>query len=78
MWYIASPAARPSLHRRDQMETGDETEGTLRCLRERDEGEVSCSGACVGAPPSDSLGGDHRTGPWQRTGVVDEGPCTSR
>ena len=25
------------------------------------------------APPPDPLGGDHRTGPWQRTGVVGEG-----
>ena len=67
---------RPSLHRRDQTEAGDETEGTPRCLREGDDGEVSCSGACVGAPPLDPLGGDHRTGrsgPSQRTGVVGEG-----
>ena len=42
---------RPSLHRRDQTETGDETEGTPRCLREGDDGKVNCSGACVGAPP---------------------------
>ena len=73
MWYIISPAARPSLHRRDQTETGDEAEGTPRCLREGDDGEVSCSGTCVGAPPPDPLGGDHRAGPWQRTGVVGEG-----
>ena len=33
---------------------------------------VSCSGTCVGAPPPDPLGGDHCTGPWQRT-VVGEG-----
>ena len=64
---------RPSLHRRDQTETGDETEGTPRCRRERDDGEVSCNRACVEAPPPDPLGGDHRTGPWQRTGVVGEG-----
>ena len=74
--------------RRDQTETGDEAEGTPRCLRERDDGEVSCSGTCVGAPPPDPLvvsrgqtlpGGvwpretNPRTGPWQRTGVVGEG-----
>ena len=64
---------RPSLHRRDQTETGDEAEGTPRCLREGDDGEVSCSGTCVGAPPPDPLGEDHRTGPWQRTGVVEGG-----
>ena len=55
------------------METGDETEGTPRCLREGDDGEVSCSGACVGESPSDRLGGDHSAGPWQRTGAVGEG-----
>ena len=44
------------------METGDEAEGTPRCLREGDDGEVSCSGTRMGAPP-----------PWQRTGVVGEG-----
>ena len=27
----------------------------------------------MGAPPSDPLGGDHHTGPWQRTGAVGEG-----
>ena len=27
----------------------------------------------MGAPPPDSLGGDHHTRPWQRTGVVGEG-----
>ena len=55
------------------METGDKTEGTPRCLREGDDREVICSGACVGIPPPDPLGGDHRTGPWQRIGVVGEG-----
>ena len=58
------------LHRE---ETGDETEETPRCLREGDDGEVSCSRACTGEPPPDPLGGDHRTGPWQRTGAVGEG-----
>ena len=43
-----------------------------RCLQEGDDGEVSCSRTCVGAPPPDPLGGDHCTGPWQRTGVVGE------
>ena len=55
------------------METGDEAEGTPRCLREGDDGEVSCSGTSVGAPLPDPLGGDHHTGPWQKTGVVGEG-----
>ena len=64
---------RPSLHRRDQTETGDGAEGTPRCLREGDDGEVSCSGTCMGAPPPDPMGGDHRTGPWQRTGIVEGG-----
>ena len=41
-----------------QTEIGDETEGTLRCLREGDDGEVSCSGACMGKSPPDPLGGD--------------------
>ena len=54
-------------------QTVDETEGTLGCLREGDQGKVSCSGTCVGEPPPNPLGGDHRTGPWQRTGVVGEG-----
>ena len=35
-------------------------------LREGDDGEVSCSGACVGESPPDPLGGDHSAGPWQR------------
>ena len=30
-------------------------------------GEVGCSGACVGEPPPEPLGGDHSAGPWQRT-----------
>ena len=64
---------RPGLHRGDQTETGDKTEGTPRCLRERDDGEVGCSGACVGEPPPDPLRGDHSAGPWQRTGAVGEG-----
>ena len=55
------------------METGDKTEGTPRCLREGNDGEVSCSGACVGESPFDRLGGDHTAGPWQRTGAVGEG-----
>ena len=55
------------------METGDETEGTLRCLREGDDGEVSCSGACIVESPLDRLGGDHSARPWQRTGAVGEG-----
>ena len=44
---------RPGLHWGDQMETGDKTEGTPGCLQEGDDGEVSCSGACVGESPSD-------------------------
>ena len=27
----------------------------------------------MGEPPSDPLGGDHHTGPWQKTGAVGEG-----
>ena len=54
-------------------EAGEETEGTPGCLREGDDGEVSCSRACVGESPSDRLGGDHSPGPWQRTGAVGEG-----
>ena len=38
-----------------------------------DDGEVSCSGACMGESPSDPLEGYHSTGPWQRTGAVGEG-----
>ena len=67
---------QPGLHRGDQTGTGDETEGTLRCLREGDDGEVSCSGECMGESPSDRLGGDHSAGPWQRTGAVGEGGPT--
>ena len=55
------------------METGDETEGTLRCQQEGDDGEVSCSGECVGESPYNRLGKDHSAGPWQRTGAVGEG-----
>ena len=57
----------------DQTETGNETEGTPRCLREEGDGEVSCSGTCVVELPSDRLGGDHSAGPWQGTGAVGEG-----
>ena len=42
-------------------------------MREGDDGEVSCSGTSVGESPSDQLGGDHSTGPRQRTGIVAEG-----
>ena len=52
------------------METGGETEGTPRCLRERDDGEVRCSGACTGESPPDPLGGDRSAGPWQRKRAV--------
>ena len=31
------------------------------------------SGACVGEPPPDQLGGDIGAGPWQRTGAIGEG-----
>ena len=62
------------------METGDMTEGTSRCLQEGDDGEVGCSGAHVAEPPPNPLGGDHSTGPWQRTGRGGWGRrlCTSR
>ena len=56
----------PGLHRGDQTETGDETEGTMGYLREGDDGEVSGSGACMGESTPDPLGGDHSAGPWQR------------
>ena len=48
------------------METGDEAEGTPKCLQEGNDGEVSCSGTCVGAPQPNPLGGDHRSGPWHK------------
>ena len=46
-------------------------EGTLRCLREGDDGEVSCSGTCVGESPPDPLGGDHskREEVWMNTAI---------
>ena len=73
MWYIVSPtaAAKSTLERPN----GDwrQDEGTPGSLREGDDGEVSCSGTCMGEPPPDPLGGDHRTEPRQRTGVVGEG-----
>ena len=56
----------PCLHQGDKTEIGDETEGKQGCLRERDDGEVSCSGSCMGESPPDPLGGDHSAGPWQR------------
>ena len=52
---------------------GDKTERTPGCLREGDDGEVSCSGACMGESPSDQLRGDHSAGPLQRTATVGEG-----
>ena len=55
------------------MKTGDKTEGSLGCLYEGDDGEVSGSRACVGESPPDPLGRDHCAGPWQRTGTVGEG-----
>ena len=37
---------------------------------------VKDSYSTTSPPPPDSLGGDHRTGPWQRTGAVgEEGPA---
>ena len=36
-------------------------------------GKFGCSGACVGKPPPDPLGGDYHTGPWLRTRGVGEG-----
>ena len=39
------------------METGDKAEETPGHLRKGDDGEVSCSEACVGESPSDRLGG---------------------
>ena len=45
------------------METGDETEGTPRCLQEGDDREVGYSGACVGEPPPNPPGGDHSAEP---------------
>ena len=65
---IAPPSPPPH-----QTETGDKAEGTPGCLREGDDGEVSCSGTRVGESPSNRLGGDHSTGPRQRTGIVAEG-----
>ena len=38
------------------METRDKTEGAPRCLQEGNDGEVSCSGACLGESPSGRLG----------------------
>ena len=74
MWYIASPAAAArSISGRGTKESGDKTEGPPRCLREGDDGEVSCSGACMGDPPPDPLGGDYSDGPQQKTGTVGEG-----
>ena len=75
VYRIPAAAARSTSGRPDGdwRQTGDKTEGTPRCLREGDDGEVSCSGACVGESPSDPLGGDHSVGPWQRTGAVGEG-----
>ena len=46
------------------METGDKTEGTPGCLREGDDGEVRCSGDCLGESPSGRLG---------ETTVLDQG-----
>ena len=64
---------QPGVHQGDQMETGDETEGTPGCLREGGDEEVSCSGACMGESLSDRLGGDNSAGPWQRTGAIGKG-----
>ena len=72
MWYIIPSVVVAGLYQGDQMETGDETEGTPRCMREGDDGEVSYSGACIGEPPTNPLGGNHSAGPWQRI-VVGEG-----
>ena len=49
------------------LETGGQTEGTPRCLRERDDGEVSCGWPCVGEPSPCQLGGDIGAGQGQRT-----------
>ena len=49
----------------DQTETGDETEVTLRCLRERNVRKVICSRACVGEPLYLIY--------WEETTVLDHG-----
>ena len=63
----------PGLHWGDQTENKDQTDGTRRCLREGDDGEVSCSGPCMRTSPSNPVGGDNSAGPWQRIGAIDEG-----
>ena len=73
MWYIVSPVLQPGLHRGDQTETGDKTEGTPRFLREEDD-DVGCM---CGRTPTPSTGRrPHSAGPWQRTGTVGEGGPT--
>ena len=54
-----------SLHQKEQTETGDGTEGTLKtlkCLQEGDDEEVSYNRACMGELPPGPLGGNHHTG----------------
>ena len=41
-------------------------------LQKREDGEVSCSGTCMGEPPPDPQVGDHCNGPWQRIEAVEE------
>ena len=55
------PQLWPGLHWGDQTETGEQTEGTLRCLQERDDGEFSCGGVCVE---------NHHPINWEETSVL--------
>ena len=55
----------PSLHRRDQTETGDEAEGTPRCLREGDDGGKSAV--------AEHTWEHHHPIHWEETTVLDHG-----
>ena len=61
MWHIVSYPLQlwPGLHWRDQTETGDKGEGTLGCLQEGDDRQLSCSKAYMGElPPCPLLHGE--------------------
>ena len=68
-----TPCSCGQVYIRETRQAGDKTKGTVRCLPEGGDGEVSCTRASMGESPPYPLGGDHSSGPWQRIDTVSEG-----
>ena len=68
-----TPAAAGAARSTSRRDWKRDWRNTKMPAREGNDGEVGCSGACMGEPPTDSLGGDHSARPWLKTGAVGEG-----